>query len=311
MEKLIAVRALPALQRGDGVASRHLAVPTLSPEARLLRRGTSALRRRGAAAQCLVLGRVARALWPQEGQEPGDHQDEQHRQQHLHAFLQRRCPPLALRRVKAWPASSATITLPRDPRFRRIGCNEEDDSDGGCPRSGHRTRSVMAARSEAKFPHGGLPVHARPVLVAAVLGLFIATSAGAAVDAGSSVGFRFLPKKTFQGQPASLSVIARPSGVRCVPTIRYADGALQTLKPTVARGNRATWTFKIPAKARIGSATRHGQVRSRGQDHPELRRRRAARGARQGRGQEERLLTASALHSARRQLRRRALQRLA
>jgi hypothetical protein len=98
-------------------------------------------------------------------------------------------------------------------------------------------------------------VHARPVLIAALLGLFIATSAGAAVDVSSSVGFRFLPQKTFQGQPASLSVIARPSGVRCVPTIRYADGASQTLKMTVARANRASWTFKIPAKARIGSAS--------------------------------------------------------
>lgn len=98
-------------------------------------------------------------------------------------------------------------------------------------------------------------MHARPVLVAAVLGLLLATSAGAAVDAGSSVGFRFLPKQTFQGQPASLSVIARPSGVRCVPTIRYANGATQTLKTTMARGNRAAWTFVIPAKARIGAAT--------------------------------------------------------
>jgi hypothetical protein len=100
-----------------------------------------------------------------------------------------------------------------------------------------------------------VPVHARPVLVAAFLGLFLATSAGAAVDAGSSVGFRFLPQKAFQGQPASLSVIARPSGVRCVPTIRYANGATQALKPTIARGNRASWAFKIPAKARIGSAS--------------------------------------------------------
>ncbi len=98
-------------------------------------------------------------------------------------------------------------------------------------------------------------MHARPVLVAAFLGLILATSAGAAVDAGSSVGFRFLPQKAFQGQPASLSVTARPSGVRCVPTIRYANGATQALKPTIARGNRASWTFKIPAKARIGSAS--------------------------------------------------------
>ena len=42
-------RALPALQRGDGVAPRHLAVSTLSPEARLLRGRTSELRRRSGA----------------------------------------------------------------------------------------------------------------------------------------------------------------------------------------------------------------------------------------------------------------------
>ena len=98
-------------------------------------------------------------------------------------------------------------------------------------------------------------MHARPVLVAAFLGLFLAAAAGAAVDAGSSVGFRFLPQKTFQGQPASLSVIARPSGVRCVPTIRYAGGAVQALRPAMARGNRATWNYKVPANARIGAAT--------------------------------------------------------
>lgn len=98
-------------------------------------------------------------------------------------------------------------------------------------------------------------MHARPVLAAAALGLFLATSAGAAVDAGSSVGFRFLPQKAFQGQPASLTVTVRPSGVRCVPTIRYADGGRQTLKTAVARGNQASWTFTVPAKARIGSAT--------------------------------------------------------
>ena len=98
-------------------------------------------------------------------------------------------------------------------------------------------------------------MHARPVLLAALTGLFLATSAGAAVDLGSSVGFRFLPQKTFQGQPASLTVTVRPSGVRCVPTMRYADGASQTLKAAVARSNRASWTFTVPAKARIGSAS--------------------------------------------------------
>jgi hypothetical protein len=98
-------------------------------------------------------------------------------------------------------------------------------------------------------------VPARPVLAAALAGLCLAASAGAAVDAGSSVGFRFLPRKAFQGQPASLSVTVRPSGVRCAATIRYADGARQTLPPAVARGSRATWRFTVPSRARIGSAS--------------------------------------------------------
>ena len=98
-------------------------------------------------------------------------------------------------------------------------------------------------------------MHARSILIAALAGLVLTTTAAAAVDMGSSVGFRFLPTKAFQGQPASLTVTVRPSGVRCAPTIRYANGAVQTLKPTVARMNRASWAFTIPAKARIGAAT--------------------------------------------------------
>ena len=49
-------------------------------------------------------------------------------------------------------SASMPMSVRRGSAIPRIGCNEEDDSDGGCPSSDHRTRSVMAARSEAKFP---------------------------------------------------------------------------------------------------------------------------------------------------------------
>lgn len=88
------------------------------------------------------------------------------------------------------------------------------------------------------------------------LAVLIATSAGgAAVDAGASIRFGFVPQKAFQGQPASLSVAVRPSGVRCSASLRYADGAGQTLKAVIARSGRAAWSFVVAPKAKIGSAT--------------------------------------------------------
>ena len=156
-----------------------------------------------------------------------------------------------------------------------------------------------------------VPVHARPVLVAAFLGLLLATSAGAAVDAGSSVGFRFLPQKTFQGQPATLSVIARPKRRRLRP-----DNPLRGRSASVPQANgcaRQSRNVELQ-DCREGAdrhRDRHRQVRSCRQDHTELRRRRAASRPRQGRGQEERLLAARSLDSARGQLWGRALERFA
>jgi hypothetical protein len=97
-------------------------------------------------------------------------------------------------------------------------------------------------------------VSVRPLTAAALAGLVLTASAGASVDAGSSVRFGFLPRKAFPGQPASLSVVVRPSGVRCAASVRYADGSLQRLAAKLARAGKATWTWRVPAKAKIGSA---------------------------------------------------------
>lgn len=89
----------------------------------------------------------------------------------------------------------------------------------------------------------------------ALAALVAAAPSGAAVDAASSLRISFLPQKTFRGQPASLSVAVRPSGVRCAGRIVYADGRKQGLKATTARRGRATWRWTVPLNAKFGAAT--------------------------------------------------------
>jgi hypothetical protein len=98
-------------------------------------------------------------------------------------------------------------------------------------------------------------LRARPFAVAALTGLCLAATAGASLDAASSLRFGFVPQKAFQGQPASLSVVVRPTGVRCSASIRYADASLHRLPSVIARAGKASWKWTIPAKAKIGSAS--------------------------------------------------------
>ena len=96
---------------------------------------------------------------------------------------------------------------------------------------------------------------ARSFALAALTGLCLAATAGASTDLVSSVRFGFVPQKAFQGQPASLSVVVRPTGVRCIASIRYADASLQRLSPVVARAGKASWKWTVPAKVRLGAAS--------------------------------------------------------
>ena len=98
-------------------------------------------------------------------------------------------------------------------------------------------------------------MHARPFVVAALTGLCLAATAGATTDAASTLRFGFVPQKAFPGQPASLSVVVRPTGVRCSASIRYADASLHRLPTVVARAGKASWRWTIPAKIKIGSAS--------------------------------------------------------
>jgi hypothetical protein len=98
-------------------------------------------------------------------------------------------------------------------------------------------------------------VHARSLAVAALLGLSLVATAGASIDITSTVRFGFVPQKAFPGQPASLSVVVRPSGVRCSAAIRYADATLHRLPSVVARAGKASWQWTIPAKVKLGAAS--------------------------------------------------------
>ena len=98
-------------------------------------------------------------------------------------------------------------------------------------------------------------MRAHLVVLIALAGLSLTATAAGSLDAGSSLRFGFVPQRTFLGQPASLSVVVQPTGVRCSASVRYADRTLQRLPSVVARAGKASWRWQIPAKVKTGSAT--------------------------------------------------------
>jgi hypothetical protein len=98
-------------------------------------------------------------------------------------------------------------------------------------------------------------VHARNLLLTAVAALTLTASAAASLDAGASVRFGFAPQRAFQGQPASFTVVVRPTGTRCAASVRYADRSVQRLPGARARAGKATWRWKVPAQVKQGDAT--------------------------------------------------------
>ena len=123
------------------------------------------------------------------------------------------------------------------------------------PVGNHKMRSRRHGLDIVFVLRRSSPVHARLVTLTALAALTLTATAAGALDAGSSLRFGFVPQRAFQGQPASLSVVVRPSGVRCAASVRYADATLQRLPSVVARAGRASWRWKIPAKVKTGSAT--------------------------------------------------------
>ena len=98
-------------------------------------------------------------------------------------------------------------------------------------------------------------MHARLASLIAVAALSLTATAAASLDASDSVRFGFAPQRAFQGQPASFTVVVRPTGTLCTANIRYADRTLQRLAPARARSGKASWRWRLPAKVKLGSAT--------------------------------------------------------
>lgn len=93
------------------------------------------------------------------------------------------------------------------------------------------------------------------VALATLAALAAASPAAGAVDAAAALRISFLPQKTFRGQAATLAVVARPAGVRCVGSVLYVDGRKQALRATVAKAGKATWRWTVPLDVKLGQAT--------------------------------------------------------
>jgi hypothetical protein len=90
-----------------------------------------------------------------------------------------------------------------------------------------------------------------PVLVA-----IAAIAAGSASAASQwTLRFNFVPQRAYQGQPAAVSVLVKPSSARCSLSVKYVDGSLQKgLGMARASSGRAEWKWTLDAVAPAGPA---------------------------------------------------------
>ena len=98
--------------------------------------------------------------------------------------------------------------------------------------------------------------------LALALILFAAVAPGLAAGAapGWSVRFTFVPQRAFQGQPAAISVFARPADARCTLLVRYVNGSIQAgLNATRASAGRAVWKWTLSQNAPAGLAKASAQ----------------------------------------------------
>lgn len=91
--------------------------------------------------------------------------------------------------------------------------------------------------------------------IAALAALVLVGPIDAASDRASGVSFRSAPRHVFPGRAATVTVAARPGGVSCGLTIRYAGGSAQRMPSVRAVGGNATWQFQIAQTARPGAAS--------------------------------------------------------
>lgn len=93
----------------------------------------------------------------------------------------------------------------------------------------------------------------------AALAVAVVATLGAAQSAvarsGPKVRFAFVPQRAYQGKPASVTVRAKPAGVRCTLGVKYSNGSPQSgLGRVRAVAGRAQWTWDLALSAPVGPA---------------------------------------------------------
>jgi hypothetical protein len=90
----------------------------------------------------------------------------------------------------------------------------------------------------------------------AVVVAFAAIAAGSASAASQwTLRFSFVPQRAYQGQPAGVSVLVKPSSARCSLSVKYVDGSLQSgLGMLRAKSGSASWKWSLAQAAPAGPA---------------------------------------------------------
>ncbi len=90
----------------------------------------------------------------------------------------------------------------------------------------------------------------------AVVVMVAAIAAGSASAASQwTLRFNFVPQRAYQGQPAAVSVLVKPSSARCSLSVKYVDGSLQKgLGAVHASAGRAEWKWSRADAAPAGPA---------------------------------------------------------
>ena len=95
----------------------------------------------------------------------------------------------------------------------------------------------------------------RSLVGAAAVFALLAVGAAASAASGWTLQFSFVPKRAYQGLPASVSVVVKPAAAQCSLSVRYADGSHQSgLTAVRPSGEHASWTWSLASTAPVGPA---------------------------------------------------------
>jgi hypothetical protein len=83
----------------------------------------------------------------------------------------------------------------------------------------------------------------------------LAVSGAAGATSAWTLRFSYVPTRAYQGLPAAVSVLVKPSRVRCSIVVRYSNGTTQAgLNPVVSVKGEAQWTWTMAQFAPAGPA---------------------------------------------------------